>query len=386
MDLAKLASGHIKYLYTDGLGYVNEGRVTMNIKYNSIVMAFVGYLLATSTYVVAHTIDEKIADCKCDQACYTDEVSDLTCSGSSFSFKSHSLPDESHTLMIGITGNNQQFPSKHNMEIRLPLNPLQASRVTQTEPGAVGIAVNGVPIFDPSTQGPKQSSGKPVSAATAGELDECGGHAGRGDDYHYHIAPKCLINELGEKAIDERKQPVGYAADGFPILALGWFDKSNDIEAKLDECRGATDVSGQYFYNIESQGDYAILDCLKGKEQRFARDKWVHRKDSKGKEIQGMPVKLAVTDYQQIESKGKTCYIMSGTLSDEQILKANGGVQRVKQLEGSIFYCSTSCYGQFTETRKAKARGRTSMFDSEVKGCASDFIALKNNGFLEFSN
>lgn len=339
-----------------------------------------------SASVVAHTINETIADCKCDETCYTDEVTDLACSDSHFSFKSSSLPDKSHTLMIGITGNNQQFPSKHNMEVHLPLNPKQEPRVTQTKPGAVGIAVNGVPIFDPSTQGPKQSSGKPVSAAIAGELDECGGHAGRGDDYHYHIAPKCLIKELGAEAIDEKKQPVGYAADGFPILALGWFNKTNNIEAKLDECRGATDVSGQYFYNIESQGDYAILDCLKGEEQRFARDKWVHRRDSKGKEIQGMPVKLAVTDYQQIESKGKICYVMSGILSDEQVLKANGKVQRVKHLEGSIFYCNTSCYGQFSETRKAKARGRTSVFDSEVKGCESDFIALRNNAFLDFSN
>ena len=342
--------------------------------------------LSFSTLLNAHTIEETIADCKCDQSCYTDEVTDLNCSASSFSFKSSSLPDESHALMLGITGNNQQFPSKHNMEISLPLEPKQSSRVTQTKPGAVGIAVNGVPIFDPSTQGPKQSSGKPVSAAQAGELDECGGHAGRGDDYHYHIAPKCLIEELGKTAIDEKKQPVGYAADGFPILALGWFDKTNDIEAKLDECRGATDGVGQYFYNIENQGDYAILDCLTGKEQRFARDNWTHRKNSKGKEIQGMPVKLAVTGYQQTQNQGKTCYVMTGILSDEQLLKASGKVQKVKQLEGSIFYCSASCYGQFIETKSARARGRTSVFDHQTKGCAANFIAVKNNGFLDFSN
>ena len=28
-----------------------------------------------------------------------------------------------------------------------------------------------------------------------GELDICGGHAGRGDDYHYPISPKCLIEK-----------------------------------------------------------------------------------------------------------------------------------------------------------------------------------------------
>ena len=358
----------------------------MKKNFNLLLMAYAVSSLLFTHGAIAHTIEETIADCKCDQACYTDEVTDLKCSGSSFSFKSNSLPDESHTLMLGITGNNQQFPSKHNLEIRLPLKPKQASRVTQTKPGAVGIAVNGVPIFDPSTQGPKQSSGKPVSAAQAGELDECGGHAGRGDDYHYHIAPKCLIEELGETAIDDRKQPVGYAADGFPILALGWFDQTNNIEAKLDECRGATDGSGQYFYNIENQGDFAILDCLRGKEQRFARDSWTHRKNAKGKEIQGMPVKLAVTQYEQEEVQGKTCYVMTGILSDEQLLKSSGKVQRIKQLEGSIFYCASDCYGQFIETKSARARGRLSVFDYQLKGCAADFSAVKNNGFIEFSN
>ena len=357
----------------------------MNNK-NTLLLTSLLNLTLLAPLLQAHTIEETIADCKCDQSCYTDEVTDLVCKGSSFSFKSNSLPDESHTLMLGITGSNQQFPTKHNMEIKLPLNPKHASRNTQTEPGAVGIAVNGVPIFDTSTQGPKQSSGKPVSAAKAGELDECGGHAGRGDDYHYHIAPKCLIEELGKTAIDEKKQPVGYAADGFPILALGWFDKGNDIENKLDECRGATDGSGQYFYNIENQGDYAILDCLKGKEQRFARDQWVHRKNSKGKEIQGMPIKFKVTHYQQSEIAGNACYVMTGILSDEQLVKSNGRVKKVRQLEGSLFYCSASCYGQFIETKSAKARGRASIFDNQLKGCDANFSAIKNNGFLDFTN
>jgi len=369
--------------------FFNEKRLKVNVmnKHSkTLLLAYAVTVIGISSFSWAHTIEETIADCKCDQACYTDEVTDLKCTSTNFSFKSKSLPDESHTLMLGITGNNQQFPSEHNMEIRLPLNPKKSSRVTQTEPGAVGIAVNGVPIFDPSTQGPKQSSGKPVTAAQAGELDECGGHAGRGDDYHYHVAPKCLIEELGEAAIDERKQPVGYAADGFPILALGWFDQANNIEAKLDECRGATDGTGQYFYNIEHQGDYAILDCLKGKEQRFARDNWTHRKNAKGKEIQGMPVKLAVTKYEQSKIEGKTCYVMTGVLSDEQLLKGNAKVQRIKQLEGSIFYCNASCYGQFIETKSARARGRTSVFDYQTKGCAANFTAVKNNGFIDFTN
>ena len=42
----------------------------------------------------------------------------------------------------------------------------------------------------------------------------CGGHAGRGVDYHHHVKPVCMIDQMdnaGDDAI------VGWAYDGFPI-------------------------------------------------------------------------------------------------------------------------------------------------------------------------
>ena len=48
--------------------------------------------------------------------------------------------------------------------------------------GAIALAVNGIPIFNP------QNNGGEVSA-DIGELDQWGGHCGRADDYHYHVAP-----------------------------------------------------------------------------------------------------------------------------------------------------------------------------------------------------
>jgi hypothetical protein len=81
--------------------------------------------------------------------------------------------------------------------------------------GAIALAVNGVPIFN-------ALNNRGEDAYLAGELDEYGGHCGRGDDYHYHIAPVHL-----EKVVGKGK-PIAYALDGFPIYG---FTDADDLDA-----------------------------------------------------------------------------------------------------------------------------------------------------------
>jgi len=340
----------------------------------------------------AHDIKQKIADCTCDKACFTDEVENLSCTATHFSFSSHGLPDASHDMMVGITGNNQQFPSSHNLEFSLPRHPKRASSPTATRPGAIGVAVNGVPIFDPGTQGPVlPETGKPVSAAGAGELDVCGGHAGRGDDYHYHRAPNCLIDEMGAEAVETRGRPIGYASDGFPILALGWFDKAHDIETALDRCRGATDGAEAYFYNVQHQGEFAVLDCLSGTELRFARDHWDQRKDRSGHDIVGIPIKFAVRKFSRALVDRDECAVMTGTLGREKLMRSDGSIIDNTKLDGALFHCSSRCYGQFVEApRSLLSRGRVLAFETETSGCAARFGPARfangqGNAFLVFS-
>ena len=98
----------------------------------------------------------------------------------------------------------QNFNRRSNNPIRIPLNPKIDEYHTETYAGAIGIAVNGIRLFDPSTQAAKHSeTGKRPHTLEVGELDECCGHAGRGDDYHYHIDPKCLIEEMGIEQIEQ---------------------------------------------------------------------------------------------------------------------------------------------------------------------------------------
>lgn len=331
----------------------------------------------------AADLDFSIDNCGCDSACYYGNATDLSCSGSEIRFHSNGLPDLGNTLMKGITGTNQQFPRPHDYEFTITRSPQKASKPFYPEPGAVGVAVNGIPIFDPATQGPVDPlTGKRPNTYEAGELDVCGGHAGRGDDYHYHMAPTCLIEDMGEEKIEQEKQPVGYAMDGYPILALGWFDKANDIEAMLDDCRGITDASGNYFYNVMHEPTYDVLDCLAGKfnDRTFARDNWTARKDAFGADMVGIPVAFDITEFETRASGGDTCYVMTGTVSNAQVLNTDQSVSSIDSQTGALFYCNPGCYGTFLEADEgAGAPGRVLYFESPRDTCPAvlELSALK---------
>ena len=333
------------------------------------------FTLLSASFPKAH----EISSCICDHACYTDEVANLKCDPKVASFKSVGLPDASHTIMEGIIATNQQFPRVHQYEFKITRVPQKANKPTYADPGAIGVAVNGVPIFDPATQGPiNAKTGKRPHTLYEGELDDCGGHAGRGDDYHYHIAPICLIEELGEAHIEQMKRPIGYAMDGYPIHALGWFSKENDVENKLDECRGMTDENGRYFYNVMKNDSWDVLNCLTGRPQKFSKDKWTHRKDKFGDNYVGMPVKFKIDTYTQTDQKADKCYIMTGNLNKEQILLTDGTTQQVKNKSGSIFYCNSKCYGVFFEAeKKASIRGRAIIYDEILDSCPASLVDFK---------
>ena len=135
----------------------------------------------------------------------------------------------SHRMMVGITAWNQQVPLpqpyKGSNSWRLPLHPrVAAAPIALPYEGPVAIAANGVPIFNPIKQNGR------TDTKLAGELDEFGGHAGRGDDYHYHTAPTHLQERVG------KGMPVAVSIDGYPIY--GPDDLKGKRQATLDESAG----------------------------------------------------------------------------------------------------------------------------------------------------
>ena len=110
--------------------------------------------------------------------------------------------------------------------------------------GAIALAANGVPIFNPI-----KNDGK-TDTFLAGELDRWGGHSGRGDDYHYHVAPLHLQETLGIA------HPVAYALDGYPIYGLTEPDGSP--AKKLDRFNGHQ--HGELGYHYHATETYPYLN------------------------------------------------------------------------------------------------------------------------------
>jgi hypothetical protein len=154
---------------------------------------------------------------------------------------SNGFPD--HQKMVGITAWQQQVPIPQdyfgNNAWQMPLHPVVADRPIPIKNhflrGAIALAVNGVPIFNP------QNNRGEISK-NIGELDEFGGHCGRADDYHYHVAPLFL-----EKIVGKGK-PIAIALDGYPIYGTTGPD-GNPVDPKtLDQYHGKTDAAGNYAY------------------------------------------------------------------------------------------------------------------------------------------
>jgi hypothetical protein len=107
--------------------------------------------------------------------------------------------------------------------------------------GAIALAANGIPIFNPLNN-------RGEDAYLIGELDEFGGHCGRADDYHYHIAPVHLEKTIGKGL------PIAYALDGYPIY--GYEEPDGSKVVGLDAFNGHKDAKGNYHYHATKTYPY----------------------------------------------------------------------------------------------------------------------------------
>lgn len=112
--------------------------------------------------------------------------------------------------------------------------------------GAIALAANGVPIFNPI-----KNDGR-TDTVVAGELDKWDGHCGRADDYHYHyhIAPTHLQRTVGAG------NPVAFGLDGIPVFGLT--EPHGSPVRGLDWMNGHTDKNGLYHYHATKTYPYLI--------------------------------------------------------------------------------------------------------------------------------
>ena len=189
----------------------------------------------------------------------------VDCSGTDIVIESNGLP--THQMMVGIAngGWNGQWPEAQNYTgsnaFMIPKTLVLASNPALTVMNTAGVTANGIPFFFPHSPGRAGDSNCVYTSDSGecfrdpvadGEMDECGGHTGRGNDYHYHATPTYLIDELEDGAI------VGYMLDGVPIYA-------NTIEGstEYEGCGGYVSPAGLIHYAFSDDFPY-VTDCMLG--------------------------------------------------------------------------------------------------------------------------
>ncbi len=253
---------------------------------------------------------------------------------------STSLPR--HPLMVGITSWQQQVPVPQpytgRNAWRLPLKPTVAARPVSARTGlfrgAVAVAVNGVPIFN-------ALNNRGEDAHKAGELDEYGGHCGRGDDYHYHTAPVHL------EAVVGKGRPIAYALDGFPVM--GYADAGGKEPADLDECNGRFEADGRYRYYATRAYPYHV-GGLRGTVTVRGDQVEPQPKDSPLRPA-GEPLRGAtVTAFERDDAK--TAYTLRYTL------RGKDGSVAYTETEPGVWRFVTTTPGGKTTTETFRRRGK----------------------------
>jgi hypothetical protein len=193
-------------------------------------------------------------------AAYTSSVS-----GDTRSVTSNSLPVDSHTGTFPVSSSDPAYTvdknpntiTAQNITLSLPANPSISSTPSCVGMGMIGVAVNGVAIFNALDAGGKDAVAHEVQ-------DTCGGHPEKQGEYHYHGPSGCVPHQ------NEKNALVGYALDGFGIYSNIDAQGKSLTNADLDECHGTTsivkwngkDVS-MYHYVLTNEYPYTI-GCYRG--------------------------------------------------------------------------------------------------------------------------
>ena len=232
-----------------------------------------------------------------------------------FYVESKGIP--AHSMMVGITSWQQQVPIFQcyigSNAWSIPLNPVKATTPVPVNNkhflrGAVAIAANGVPIFNPYT-----NTG--VDAFLDGQLDQWGGHSGRADDYHYHTAPMFLEAKSGNIT------PIAFALDGYGIY--GNKEPDGTAMAVLDVNHGHTWKDGRYHYHGSAAAPYMIGNMV-GKVTEDTTLQIVPQPAAKGVRPALTPLKGAtITGFHSNGNNGYTLiYTLSGA-TDSIVYKWN---------------------------------------------------------------
>jgi YHYH protein len=177
----------------------------------------------------------------------------ITTNGTSLVLKSDGRPN--HKTPYWGVGNAlyEAFPAGHasnpngqilpqNYTMTIPTKPDVASTHEATGLGPIGMALNGVAIFNNVEMG-----GTAIDAGIVSSFDGAGAHPAQVGNYHYHVT--------GTYTSTDDNKLVGFLRDGFPLI--GRKDMNGTYPTNLDAYNGHTAATtefpnGIYHYHIEN--------------------------------------------------------------------------------------------------------------------------------------
>lgn len=113
----------------------------------------------------------------------------------------------------------------------IPVLPAEAATKEATSLGPIGMALNGVAIYND-----REGGNVPVDSGTLRSFDRAGGHVGPGAVYHYHFD--------GDFTSYDDAALIGFLRDGFPIY--GRRDADGSSPSNLDSNGGHVGATADF--------------------------------------------------------------------------------------------------------------------------------------------
>ena len=186
----------------------------------------------------------------------------VTVEGTTVVLKSNGVPDHKspyfptsssqYEKYNGVNANFHLAPnsiSEQQLTLRIPLTPTKLSTPSPTPLGPIGIAVNGVAIFNQYAGGGQPLTGEIDS------FDQYNGHPQQMGQYHYHAEPYWLTRQSKEAL-------VGVLLDGYPVygpMENGKLVSNTD----LDSAHGHTGATKEFpsgIYHYHTTGDAPYIN------------------------------------------------------------------------------------------------------------------------------
>lgn len=160
-------------------------------------------------------------------------------------------PFSGTTFGGGTFAKNPNSIVSQSLTFKIPLNPTVATTHAATPLGPIGVAVNGVALFN-QYAGPNNQ----VLTSEINSFDKYYGHPQATGQYHYHVEPLYLTTVKSTKS-----GLMGFLLDGFPVYGPQEENGTTILSSSLDAFHGHGHATvdypnGIYHYHFTADAPY----------------------------------------------------------------------------------------------------------------------------------